>query len=154
MKKQAIGLVILMSLTAALPAVASLSDEVKMTVDVIMENEDELVFGALALTPEQEKAFMPVWREYQAELDKVMANRISMLKEFMETRDAMSDDAAQAMIQKFFAQTEMKTELRKRYAEKFSSVLPAAKVVRLIQIENKIQALVDLKLAESIPLIK
>jgi hypothetical protein len=37
---------------------------------------------------------------------------------------------------------------------KLNKALPAAKTVRYIQIENKIRALVNMELADNIPLVK
>jgi hypothetical protein len=152
MKTRLVYLALIVVMGLAIPVSAGLSDEVKMTVDVILESEDELVFGALDLTPEQKEAFMPMWREYQAELDVVMANRINLIKSFMESRDSLTEERAEEMIRQFFAHGEKRNELRAGWAKRFQEVLPATKVVRLIQIENKIQSLVELKLAESIPL--
>ena len=44
-------------------------------------------------------------------------------------------------------------EMRKSYVPKFEKVLPAAKVARYYQIENKIRAAIKYELAEGIPLV-
>jgi hypothetical protein len=42
----------------------------------------------------------------------------------------------------------------KSYVPRFGKVLPAKKVARLYQVENKIRALVNYELARQIPLVK
>lgn len=49
---------------------------------------------------------------------------------------------------------EAEVALNRSYAGKLATVLPAAKVARYIQIENKIRALVRFELADQIPLVK
>jgi hypothetical protein len=44
-------------------------------------------------------------------------------------------------------------KLRQLYAAKLGKVLPGTKVVRYLQIENKIRALVKFELAAQIPLV-
>ena len=44
-------------------------------------------------------------------------------------------------------------KIRENYAKKFQQVLPAAKVARFYQIENKLDALVNFVLASEIPLM-
>jgi hypothetical protein len=44
--------------------------------------------------------------------------------------------------------------LKQLYLPKFHSALPAIKVTRYYQIENKIQAILHYELAEAIPLMK
>ena len=42
----------------------------------------------------------------------------------------------------------------KSYVPRFQKVLPAKKVARLYQVENKVRALVNYQVAQDIPLIK
>jgi hypothetical protein len=48
---------------------------------------------------------------------------------------------------------EAEATLRKSYADKLIQVLPARKVARYLQIENKIRALIRYELASDIPLV-
>ena len=48
---------------------------------------------------------------------------------------------------------EAEVNLKRSYAQKLDDVLPATKVARYIQIENKIRALVKRELAQRIPLV-
>jgi hypothetical protein len=152
MSKSLVGLATLLTVMLAVPASAGLADEVKMTVDVILEHEEELVLGALELTDEQEAVFVPMFRDYKADIDAVMTNRINLIRDFMEKGGSLTEERAEEMIRQFYALGEMRLEIRSKWAKKFQKVLPAVKVVRLIQIENKIESLVELKLAEAIPL--
>jgi len=45
-------------------------------------------------------------------------------------------------------------DLKKHYNRKFHDVLPATKVVRLLQIENKLGAIILAQLVKDIPLAK
>jgi hypothetical protein len=49
---------------------------------------------------------------------------------------------------------EQELKMRKTYAAKLSTVLPAKKTARYIQIENKIRAALRYELAGSIPLVE
>jgi len=45
-------------------------------------------------------------------------------------------------------------KVKERYVRKFRKFLPETKVVRLMQIENRMDSMIDLKLAEGIPLME
>jgi hypothetical protein len=45
-------------------------------------------------------------------------------------------------------------ELRRNYVKKFKKVLPVIKVVRLYQIDSKLNAVLDFQLAAQIPLVQ
>ena len=49
---------------------------------------------------------------------------------------------------------EDRLNLLKSYIPKFSKVLPTKKVVRLYQVENKLDAILGYELARGIPLVK
>jgi hypothetical protein len=42
--------------------------------------------------------------------------------------------------------------IKQKFSQEFSKFMPAAKVMRVIQIENKLDAAIDLQLASEIPL--
>ena len=152
--KSRLILAMVLTCVVAASAAAGTIDEVKMTVDVILDHQDDLVFDALGLSDEQYKAFQPIYLEYRMAMDQAGANKISLIKSFMENQGKLDEAKAAEMINQFFAAKESGTKIRKYYADKALTVLPATKVMRFIQIENKITALVDLKLAEAIPLTK
>ncbi len=72
----------------------------------------------------------------------------------MENQGNLEEAQASEMLSQYFAVKDMVLKVRQEYATKALEVLPATKVLRFVQIENKISALVDYKLAETIPLTK
>ncbi|MCP4902967.1 MAG: hypothetical protein GY906_38885 [bacterium] len=153
MKKQ-IMLALILALATAGTSAAQISTEAALTIDAILENEDKIFFDSLDLTPEQAKAFRPVYEEFKAESDTIMTNRISLIRGFMENSGKLSNAQARETISQHFTIRTMDLELQKKYAQKFLEILPPTKVARFFQINNKIDALVDVKLAESLPLIQ
>ena len=66
----------------------------------------------------------------------------------------MPDDTAKKLLNEVLAIEGAELDMRKSYVPKFEKVLPAAKVARYYQIENKIRAAVRYELAEGIPLVE
>jgi hypothetical protein len=64
----------------------------------------------------------------------------------------MTDDAAAGILKDWLNLKEDQQSLLKDYAKKFSSVLPKTKVLRFVQIENKLNALTDFQAARVVPL--
>jgi hypothetical protein len=61
---------------------------------------------------------------------------------------------AKQLLAEMMAIDEAELKLRQSYLPKFESVLPATKVARYVQIENKIRAVVKYELAANIPFIE
>lgn len=66
----------------------------------------------------------------------------------------MTDESATKLLTEFLALETNYAALLKSHLPRFQKVLPATKVARLYQIENKVRALVNYELAREIPLIK
>jgi hypothetical protein len=66
----------------------------------------------------------------------------------------MTDDKADEIMKSYFKYQQDITKLKKSYYSRFKKILPMVKAARYFQLENKIQAMVDAKLAMEIPLIE
>ncbi len=66
----------------------------------------------------------------------------------------LSDDEIVAAVRESFAIDEERAEVRKTYLKKFAEVLPIPKVARLVQVENKLTALVNYQLAKDTPMVR
>ena len=67
---------------------------------------------------------------------------------------ALTDDKAKKMIDELMAIEKAEAKLKETFVPKLSGVLPAKKVARYLQIENKIRALVKYDLATGVPLVE
>ncbi len=77
-----------------------------------------------------------------------------MLNEYAGAYKTMTDQQATALANKVFAWEEKRTKLKRTWFKKFSKVVPAKKAAQFFQIENQLNAALDLQLAASLPLIK
>jgi hypothetical protein len=114
--------------------------------DIVKEN--------LALTEEQGMAFWPIYDEYNAAMDKLFDEQINLSAEYMLDYLALSDETAAGLIQKFSEFDQNKLDTQKEYTQKFLEVLPAKVVGKFIQIDHRLDLMIELQRASRIPLIK
>lgn len=98
--------------------------------------------------------FWPVYREYDLDLNKILDERLAMIKKYIGSADHMSDADARKLADAALSLEEKRTSLKRKYFKKFSKVIPAAKAARFFQIENQLNAAIDLRIAAALPLIK
>jgi hypothetical protein len=67
---------------------------------------------------------------------------------------SLTDEKAKKLIEEAVAIEQAEANLKSTYAPKLSKVLPARKVARYLQIENKIRAVVKYELATGVPLVQ
>lgn len=145
----------LFGMTLATRAVAqTTTDAIEVTRAAIQTERRAIVAKTMELTEPESQAFWPVYNEYWAEMNKVLDRRVRLITDYAEHWGDISDEKAGSMLDEFFKIQEDRLKVKKSYVKKFKKVLPTKKVARYYQVENKLDALIDVDLAQGIPLLK
>lgn len=143
---------------AALAAPAFAQDKPDTNMQILLEKvkaDKKLVVAAnMDLNDAEGKAFWPVYDAYQNELQAINNRMGKTILAYADAynKKAVTDDLAKQLTNEALAIDQDELTLRKTYAAKLNSVLPALKAARYIQIENKIRAAIRYELAAGIPL--
>jgi len=133
----------------------------QMNMDILKEKvkaDKKLVVAAnMNLTDAEAKNFWPLYDGYQKELGQINQRLMTTVKSYADAYNAgkgeISNEQAKKLLGEALAVEESEMKLRQSYAAKLGKVLPATKVVRYLQIENKIRSIVKFELAAQIPLV-
>ena len=113
-----------------------------------------LVERNMELTGKEAKAFWPLYDEYQKDLDRIVKRQNRAVLDYVNATSNMTEENARRIAREVVAADVEEVRLREKSLRRFSSVLPAKKAVRYIQIENKLRALNRFDMAEKIPLVR
>jgi len=145
-------------LTCFVNGVAIAQDKPADQMEILREqahaDKKMVVATALALTESEAKAFWPVYNAYQSDMITHYDKLLSLIDRFDKAYDTMTDQTATQLLNEYLALEANHIALLKAYVPRFQRVLPALKVARLYQIENKMRALVNYDLARHIRFIK
>lgn len=130
------------------------ADQMEILREKARADKKLVVATALALTEGEAKAFWPVYNAYQSDMITHYDKLLGLIDRFTQTYDTMTDQSATQLLNEYLALEANHVALLKAYVPRFQKVLPALKVARLYQIENKMRALVNYDLARQIPLVK
>ena len=130
------------------------TDDMEVLREKLRADKKLVLASALQLTDAEGKAFWPVYNAYQSDMVQHYDRVLQLIDTYSQNYQNLSDEAARKLISDFLALQTNHPALLKKYAPQFLQVLPAKKVAQLYQIENKLRAVVDYDLAQSIPLIK
>ena len=108
----------------------------------------------MEFTEDEAVEFWPLHREYELDLNKLYDRRFALIRKFLSTYDSMTDDQARKLADDALSLEESRTKLKREYFDKFSKIITPRKAVRFFQIENQINAAIDLRIAATLPLIK
>lgn len=142
-------------LLCLLAGFAQANDAVNEGREMIREGRAELIRTELKLSDEESAAFWPVYDAYRAERDAVMDRYAALIREYMRRYNAadLSDDYADEVIDDYFSIQRDKLAVQESFLPRFRAVMPALKVARFFQLENKTNAEIDAQLALVVPLI-
>jgi hypothetical protein len=155
MKQFAIALTALAALGAAEASLAqsmNTRDQNELIISQIQTDKRAVVLSALQLTDTQVAAFTPIYDEYQREMKSVMSRGSEVINKFAANYGSMTDDAAKDIMKDFFKVRNERNALVEKYAKKLGRELPATKVLQWVQVENKLNTLLDAEAASIIPL--
>lgn len=131
-------------------------EQVELTRASIQSDRKGIVSQYMDLTPEESESFWPLYKEYRSEATKLNDQLTKLILDYGDRyrKQDISDQQAEQMLSDYLVLEQDKLDLRQDYVTKFQEVLPAIKVTRYFQLENKMDAVVDYNLAGNIPLVE
>ena len=131
------------------------ADNMQIVLDKLKADKKLVVATNMELTESEAKAFWPVYEEYQKELAALNQRIGKLIASYAADYNAntLTDEKAKKLTDELVAIGKAEGALPASFVPKLNKVLPPKKVVRYLQIENKIRALIKYSLAEEVPLV-
>ena len=114
-----------------------------------------LIREEIPMTEQESAAFWPVYDEYERAVTTIMDRYSRLVADYVDRFDRgdLSNEYANELLDEYFAIRQDLLDVRRAFIPKFKAILPSLKVAQLYQLENKVNAEVDIQLALAIPLI-
>ena len=155
MKIGVVGLVVLFSWLSS-PLFAQVSEDFEKVREKMQKQKDEVITAEMTLTESESKAFWPLYREYQEALRTLQDRSFLLLAGYAREREneTFTDRKATALLDEYLDIEREGLWLKRTYMDKFGKILPAGKVMRYFQLENKIAAMINYQMTQGVPLAK
>ena len=137
---------------ATLAQATNTRDDTELLISQIQTDKRAIVLSTLQLTDPQVQAFTPIYDEYQREMKDLMTRGSEIINKFAANYGAMTDDAAKDIMKDFFKLRDDRNAVLEKYSKRMQKALPPTKVLQWLQVENKLNALLDVEAAASIPI--
>lgn len=113
-----------------------------------------VIAGNMQLSDAEAKKFWPVYEAYQSDLHNLNEKMVRIINEYSlaYSKGAILNSTAKRLLDDTLALEMAEARLKQSYVPILSKALPATKMARYLQIENKIRALIRYELAKGIPL--
>jgi hypothetical protein len=138
-----------------LSTVASANDELADGRAMIQAERQEMFRAELHMTEEEAEEFWPIYSTYREEYDGIMRRYGEMIADYVRRYDDadLSNEYANEMIETYFGIKEELLQVQQQFLPKFKDALPALKVARFYQLENRFNTEIDAQLATVVPLV-
>jgi len=127
-------------------------DDTQQLIAQIQTDKRAIVLKSMGLDDAQMAAFTPIYDAYQAERKQLMQRGVDLINAYSSNYDSMTDAAAKTLLKDWFKLQEDEEALVKKYAKRMDEVLPTTKVLRFVQVENKLNTLLRLPAVQAVPL--
>jgi hypothetical protein len=133
---------------------SAIDQDIQMLRQDIRSKKKQLIAANLKLTDAEATKFWPVYDQYTAELVKLNDEKYSIIKEYADHWGTMSDQEALSLANRSVAFDQRVAQLRIKYVPIFNQVVPGKKTATFLQLDRRIQAVIDLQLTSQIPLVQ
>ncbi len=108
----------------------------------------------MEFTDAEDKAFWPIYREYDVELSRINDERVSGIEEYSRNYDKVSDALADKLAIKALELESRRTALKEKYYTRLKSALSPKTAARFLQVENQLLMIIDLQISAALPIVK
>lgn len=127
----------------------------QILLDKVKADKKLVVAANMDLNEAEGKAFWPIYDSYQKDLQAINDRLGKTILAYADAYNnkTLTDAQAKQLSDEALTIDQDEIAMRKSYAARLNRVLPAKKVARYLQIENKIRAALRYELAAGIPLV-
>ena len=138
----------------ALAQDSGIDSDIQILRSDIQAAKTRLVSENMNLSDSEAKGFWPVYRDYENDLSKLNDQKIALLKEYADSYDNLSDEQAKSLTDRNLELEKKRVSLREEYFPKFSKVVPPKTAARFMQVDSRIDLLLNVQLASAIPMVE
>jgi len=106
----------------------------------------------LGLTEAEDKAFWPIYREYDLEMASLGDERVALIEEYARNYSQMTDATAEELASKALALEARRAALKAKSHERVKKALSPRTALRFLQVEHQLLLIVDLQVAAALPI--
>jgi hypothetical protein len=167
MSKRATAILMLLMLGAAVAPVSAqempemdeaqleeMEHYVEMLRSDLRKERVQVIGQAMNFSAEEAAAFWPAYEMYESEVTKLGDSRLEIIGEYAASYWNMTDDKAAELASKALGWEEERMALKKEFIGKISEAISPVIAARFLQVENQLESLIDLQIAQQLPLIQ
>ena len=144
-------IVFLLCIVISLPVLVGADEAAELKKKIMFDQKKLIVLQNMEFSAEEGKFFWPVYNDLQNELFQANQRAAKLIVAYASVYQTLTDDQAAKIAAEYFDIQKSRINILDRYMQKLSGGMPAKKVFRYLQVENKLEAMARHELAKGIP---
>jgi hypothetical protein len=129
------------------------SDAIDLVRSIYKSDRQAFLTEALQLTDAEGKVFWPLYQSYRADIDKIGDGLVKLVLEYGDLYPNVSEADAKRLLKQYLALEEKLVKKRAWYFKRAAKKIPADKALQWAQLENRMDLVLRLQLAGTIPVV-
>jgi len=142
-----------LTMTARAGSTEKTTDVIDLVRSVYKADRQAFLADALQLTEAEGKTFWPLYKSYRADVDKIGDDLVKLVLEYGDLYPNVSEADARRLLKQYLGLEQKLVKKRSWYLKRAGKTLPADKVLRWAQLENRMDLGLRLQLAGTIPIV-
>jgi hypothetical protein len=113
-----------------------------------------IITEVVGFTEAEDKAFWPVYRQFDAEMAKLGDERVALISDYSKNYANLTDEAADRIARGALDVQGKRQALVAKYYDQIAKVIPPRTALRAWQVEIQLELLIDLQIASALPIAK
>jgi len=132
------------------------NQEIMLTRAAVETQRKAVIIQNIHLSAEEDAAFWTVYNDYRKDMQKNGDKRVEVITDYADAyrNGNLSDKAAGKLLDNYLNVLQNQIKIKKKYVHKFKKVLPVKKVALFYQIDNRLDILLNMQIANGVPLIE
>lgn len=113
----------------------------------------KIIEDNMALTPTEAKAFWPVYDRFQAAMTKLGDQRVALIRDYLAVESTMDNRKAFALSERALDLEAQRLATIRKFLPQFQRAISARRAAKFFQIENQINRIIEVQIANQVPLV-
>ena len=113
-----------------------------------------ILVEVMGFSDAEDKAFWPLYREYDAEMTKLGDERVALIADYAANYDSLTDAIAERLAAKALDLEARRQAAKAKYYQRIKGALSPRTALRFLQVEHQLQLIIDLQISAALPVAK
>lgn len=118
----------------------------------IRQQKVAIITEVMGFSEAEDKAFWPIYRDYDSEMAKLGDERIALIADFARNYDTLTDEVADKLARSALDLEARRQAAKAKFYDRLRSAVKPRTALRALQVEHQLQLLIDLQISAALPI--